>query len=79
MKQIGNRVLLQATKTLVSQKAALAEQLNTRWDKKTQEFIDYWFAAETQVELLALMTEIEHIENLSASLSFPTSVIGNPS
>lgn len=63
MKQIGNRILLQATNTLLSQKAELEEQLNTRWDKKTQAFINYWFAAETQVELLALMTEIEHIEN----------------
>ncbi len=63
MKRIGNRILLQATNTLVSQKAELGEQLKTRWDKKTQEFINYWFAAETQLELLALITEIEHIED----------------
>jgi hypothetical protein len=33
------------------------------WDKKTREFIDYWFPPETQIELLALRKQIGKIRN----------------
>jgi DNA modification methylase len=42
---------------------ALVSRLETRWDAKTTEFIEYWFAKETQAELLALIEEIENIED----------------
>ncbi len=35
-----------------------------RFDTKTIEFIDYWFALETQQELIALIIEIEKIEDI---------------
>lgn len=41
----------------------MCDTLTKRWDKKTREFIDYWFASETQVELLALKLEIEAIDD----------------
>jgi hypothetical protein len=34
-----------------------------RWDAGTRKFVNYWFAAETQMELLALITEIEKLED----------------
>lgn len=40
------------------------EELNERYDKKTLEFIDYWFAKETQYELLTLLLEIEKINDV---------------
>ncbi|MFC1960766.1 DNA methyltransferase [Chloroflexota bacterium] len=43
---------------------ALAEELAIRWDTKTKAFIDYWFAPDTQLELLAL---IQAIEQMSAT------------
>lgn len=61
VRQAGNKILIQATEHLRSRQSEFQENLQTRWDKKTKEFIDYWFALETQLELLALMTEIEKL------------------
>ncbi|HLF90889.1 MAG TPA: DNA methyltransferase [Anaerolineales bacterium] len=33
------------------------------WDKNTKKFVDYWFAPDTQCELLALLQEIQKIED----------------
>ena len=41
----------------------LDEMLLRRWDSKTQEFINYWFALEIQRELLALVLRIAQIED----------------
>ena len=35
--------------------------LKSRWDKETSQFIDYWFDADTQMALMALILEIEQI------------------
>jgi SAM-dependent methyltransferase len=35
----------------------------TQWDSKTKQFIDYWFAHEAQLELLALVLQISRIED----------------
>ncbi len=40
----------------------LLEEKNKRFDAKTIEFINFWFAEEVQLELLALLNEIEEIE-----------------
>jgi len=37
--------------------------LRKRWDPKTRGFIDYWFAPETQLELVTLITEVESIND----------------
>ncbi|HNT75404.1 MAG TPA: DNA methyltransferase [Anaerolineae bacterium] len=37
------------------------QSLDQRWDAATRKFVDYWFAAETQLELMALLHEIEQI------------------
>ncbi len=50
--------------TLVSQNPGqLRQWLNQRWDSATHKFIDYWFAEETQLELMALLHEIEQISD----------------
>jgi SAM-dependent methyltransferase len=59
-----NLVLRGATLALRNERATLADSLAIRWDAKTHEFMDYWFASETQLELVALLTEIEKIADV---------------
>ncbi len=59
--QIGNDVLKQATLAVQDRPQVLADNLSRRWDDSTRQFLDYWFAHETQIELLALITEIEQV------------------
>ncbi|MEW5829320.1 MAG: DNA methyltransferase [Chloroflexota bacterium] len=59
------RILIErARKSIEDEKQTLLEGLTTRWDKKTKEFIDYWFSLQTQIELLALAKEIEQIPDV---------------
>jgi SAM-dependent methyltransferase len=57
----GNEILQNSRVAYDEQRDTLCFALENRWDKKTKEFIDYWFATETQIELLALVLEIEKI------------------
>jgi DNA modification methylase len=61
--QAGNRMIQQATMAVHKQPDRLVELFEKRFDPKTQEFIHYWFLPETQRELLALITEIEQVED----------------
>ncbi|MCU0443265.1 MAG: site-specific DNA-methyltransferase [Microscillaceae bacterium] len=61
-KKIGINVLENAKKTFENNALGLNEELKKRFDDETQKFIDYWFLADTQKELLALLLEIEKIE-----------------
>ncbi len=63
--QAGGQVLERATFVVQTQRAALNDILETRFDSKTRDFINYWFQPETQLELLALVTEIENVEDAS--------------
>lgn len=60
---IGNRILKEARKTAHLYPDSLKLEKFRRFDSKTLEFIDYWFADEVQLELLALSIEIEKIES----------------
>jgi hypothetical protein len=42
----------------------LRNLLDTRLDKKTRQFLDYWYAPKIQLQLLALRVEIERIEDI---------------
>jgi len=61
--------LLEASRIIISQAEDLVEKhhpdlvqtLENDWQPKTQKFIHYWFARETQIELLALITAIQKI------------------
>ncbi|RKY64634.1 MAG: hypothetical protein DRQ02_11230, partial [Candidatus Latescibacterota bacterium] len=62
--QIGNEILKQAESASRERRNELEKILEERWDSKTRSFVDYWFAHETQIELLALITQIEQIEDV---------------
>jgi len=62
--QIGNELIRRAEFVSREQRHELEEKLKKRWDSKTRSFVDYWFARETQIELLALITQIERIEDV---------------
>lgn len=57
----GPKILERARLAIRENRNALKELLKERWDARTREFVDYWFAPDTQIELLALMMEIERI------------------
>jgi len=61
--QWGVTILRQARAAVVGRRCELENRLMKHWDTKTRKFVSYWFAPDTQVELLALMTEIEQVEN----------------
>jgi DNA modification methylase len=46
---------------LQHKKDKLSSALNSRFDPQTKKFVDYWFLKETQLELLALIQEIERV------------------
>jgi len=60
---LGNSVIYQAVNLYQNQRKNLEDQLKQRFDKETSDFLDYWFSKETQLELLALIGEIEKIED----------------
>ncbi len=62
VRAIGNNILTQAHYAVTQNCSELEEQLKHLWDSNTKKFVDYWFAPETQIELLALRNEIEKIE-----------------
>lgn len=51
-------------------KNKLRSDLNSRFDPQTKRFVDYWFLNETQLELLALIQEIEKVSNPNFSRFF---------
>ncbi len=63
MTEIGHQTLKQAKITLQHDTALLEDLLNTRFDDATCKFVDYWFLAETQLELMALIREIEKVSD----------------
>ncbi len=61
---VGERILKHARKIVRLYPKSLKAEKNKRFDQKTIKFIDYWFSAEVQLELLALSEEIEKIESV---------------
>ncbi|GIV68324.1 MAG: hypothetical protein KatS3mg048_1186 [Caldilinea sp.] len=54
-------IIDRANHCIATQPEETLAAIGARWDQKTREFIDYWFALETQVELAALLQAIEAI------------------
>ena len=65
VEDVGIGIIKQAQLSVRSRSDELRGVLDRRWDHKTRNFIDHWFAPQTQIELLALITEIENIPNES--------------
>lgn len=59
--EVGQQILTSARTALAKNSQQLHYLLETRWDEKTKAFVDYWFAPQTQLELVALVSEIERI------------------
>jgi len=59
--EIGNKILKNARAAYIEDRGDLLRTLKNKWDIKTREFIDYWFAKETQIELLALINQIQEV------------------
>ncbi|MCY3719405.1 MAG: DNA methyltransferase [Anaerolineaceae bacterium] len=59
--QQGFAVLNRAKKLLTRDSKGLEQRLAARFGDKTRDFVDYWFAKETQIELQALLEEIENV------------------
>lgn len=59
---LGGRILRRARVAVEKQGHTLTAELDRRWDGRTRAFVNYWFAPETQVELLALVREIERLD-----------------
>ncbi len=68
--QTGTELLNRATVFRRKREAELKKRLKDRWDDKTRAFVDYWFAPETQLDLLALVIEIERLEDLQIKAFF---------
>ncbi|MBN1618329.1 site-specific DNA-methyltransferase [Candidatus Dojkabacteria bacterium] len=63
LKKTGSRIIEEANKALTLYSNTLLHEKEKRFDLETSRFIDYWFALETQLELLALLLEIEKVED----------------
>ena len=61
--KIGSQIADNSKAKVRYEKFRLVEELNLRFTKKTKEFIDFWFSKEAQIELLALVNEIETIND----------------
>lgn len=60
--KLSKRIIERARHSFKEQRQSLIHELENRWDAETHAFIDYWFARETQLECLALINEIEKVE-----------------
>ena len=57
----GVEVLLAARRRVQNESSVLKRRLRARFDAKTRQFVDYWFLPAQQLELLALVEEIEDL------------------
>lgn len=60
--QTSKELIRKATYSYSERLPALASAMETRWDQETRHFIDYWFDTDTQLALMALITEIDKID-----------------
>jgi hypothetical protein len=59
----GIKILANSEKIISSSSMKILEKFKNSIDRKTIDFIDYWFAFETQTELAAILSEIEKVKN----------------
>jgi DNA modification methylase len=60
--RLGEKIIQKAKLKISDSWQKLEKVLESKWDSETQQFINKWFAHDTQVELLALSDEIKRIE-----------------
>lgn len=59
----GNQVLHRAQESLRQDGTELCQQLDARFEEAERKFLDYWFLPSTQLELMALIREIEGVQD----------------
>jgi hypothetical protein len=59
----GKQVLHRAQERWQKDGAELRQQLEARFEEAERKFIDYWFLPSTQLELMALIQEIERVQD----------------
>ena len=59
----GHFIVENAKTELAQDRVGLMHRLERRWNRKTKDFVDYWFARETQIELLALIEAIVQVSD----------------
>lgn len=57
--QSGLSVCNRAYIALEKERSCIQEEIQRRFDERTRDFLNYWFASETQDELMALLLQIE--------------------
>ena len=62
-RRMGHRIVENARVELAQDQVGLVRRLEKRWNHKTKEFVDYWFARESQIELLALVEAIMQVSD----------------
>lgn len=62
--KLSHSIIVNATQTIHDNPDKLINILNTRWKDENRAFIDHWFTKETQIELVALLSEIEQINDV---------------
>jgi DNA modification methylase len=63
--QAGYRIIDAAKRDYRQNRDDLERELNLRFDEKTNEFINYWFPPQQQLELIALLKNIESLPEYS--------------
>lgn len=61
----GMAVVRQAQASASTEQGQLSMALDARFDAKTRDFVNYWFPAESQLELIALVNAIERVDNVA--------------
>jgi DNA modification methylase len=61
--QVGKIIRQRAAVAIEARSPELLSRLENYWDEGTREFIDNWFNKDTQLEIMALLTEIDRVDN----------------
>jgi len=59
----GNKMLHRAEESLQQDGTEVRRELDSRFGEAERKFMDYWFLPSTQVELMALIREIERVQD----------------
>ena len=68
--EVGRGIAESAAQRFQEGKEGLVAALERRFDAKSRDFVDYWFAPDTQLELLALLEEVEALADPTARRFF---------
>jgi DNA modification methylase len=59
--QTSKAIIRNAAQIAYDRPKALLSGFESRWNLETRQFVDYWFEANSQIELMALIQEIEKV------------------